>query len=193
MLLVLIAWYVMKEFFNRHQKKAVEREALQALISGLHIENQNLWTRTGPKHTVKPIGFWSKLKWKMLVRWTDGVVEERRARTINNLNTWGEMEAQKKATKMTLWGRLKARLIRKWSKSIEVEEEELQSLNEEQDFSYEDNEQPADSQEFTYNKREGTFIGHEASEDNPLGRSIFIDLEANRPVPRANGNAAHYI
>ncbi|RPA73183.1 hypothetical protein BJ508DRAFT_192030, partial [Ascobolus immersus RN42] len=69
MTLVLLSWYLLKEYFNRHQRRANERSAYTALFPRLQNENPQLWTRTGPRQNVHLESTWARVKWWCITRW----------------------------------------------------------------------------------------------------------------------------
>src|SRR5947209_7489532 len=101
MLIVLASVWMLKYFIDRHRRPIYERGAYERFFSDLQQTNSDLWSRHGPRDVI-PIGFSSKLKWKLMYHWTKGKATFKP--TSEDYNS--------------IWGRMKWTFIRRWTGQI---------------------------------------------------------------------------
>lgn len=176
MVLVLALWFVLKLWFTRRERREYEREAFRTLISTLHVENSNLWSRSGPMGSVEPVDFMSRMKWKLIKYWMREFSEEEEENRRASTNTWGDYEAQRKTNRLGFMGRVKASLMKKWSKEIRLMGPETISLME-TEIPGGDN--ITEHPEVTPPKRSSTLRAHEFSPEAPHGRAINVSVDLN--------------
>jgi hypothetical protein len=109
----LILWYCVKHSLQRKRQTPYQRGLYERLFNDLEDQNPLLWTRNGASDEVEPIGFSSKLKWRLLTRWFSP------EKTINKRlfsNIAGGDD-----TDLGAWARFKRYLLRRWLPTIQLQ------------------------------------------------------------------------
>jgi hypothetical protein len=108
MVLVVICYFMFKRADQDKRRDPVERGAYEHIFKEFAAHYPKLWGRYGPRRYVKPKGFRSRMKWRLVTKWFDP------SKTI----------AAKKLTdidEMSFWARLQRRLAIRWLGQIDLE------------------------------------------------------------------------
>ncbi|KAI9654647.1 MAG: hypothetical protein M1821_005854 [Bathelium mastoideum] len=112
MVLVLCLWYILKHSLARRRQTPYQRGIYEHLYHDLAIEHPTLWSRNGPRETVRPAGLLSSLQWRLLRAWfaPDKTIRLRPSD-----------EDEDGSSDLGTWARVKRRLARRWLSSIRVQ------------------------------------------------------------------------
>ncbi|KAF2232832.1 hypothetical protein EV356DRAFT_469524 [Viridothelium virens] len=113
MVLVLILWYVLKHFLARRRQTPYQRGIYEHLYHDLAIAHPSLWSRSGPRDSVRPKGLVSALKWRLLEAWFAP------EKTIRLRPTDDDEDG---SSDLGTWARIKRTLARRWLSTLRVQE-----------------------------------------------------------------------
>ncbi|KAF1916411.1 hypothetical protein BDU57DRAFT_449622 [Ampelomyces quisqualis] len=66
---VVILWYGVKHSLSTQRQNPLRRGVYEALYHDLATKHASLWSRTGPRPGIVPVGWWNGLKWRLVTRW----------------------------------------------------------------------------------------------------------------------------
>jgi hypothetical protein len=72
LVVVIILWYAIKHNLASQRQNPMRRGVYEALYHELATEHSTLWTRSGPRPDVVPVGWWGGVKWRLLTTWFGG-------------------------------------------------------------------------------------------------------------------------
>lgn len=118
MVLVVLFYFIFKRADPNAQHNPVERGAYEHIYHDFAIAHPSLWSRvTGPRvDSVRPRGWWSSLKWKLITRWFDPT-RTIAARPMSDID------------EMSWVAKLKRRVAMKWLDSLRTRSSDGPTLN----------------------------------------------------------------
>ncbi|KAI4644198.1 hypothetical protein J4E93_006098 [Alternaria ventricosa] len=115
LVVVLILWYGVKHNLATQRQNPMRRGVYEALYHELATAQPSLWTRSGPRDDVVPVGWWAGFKWRLITRWF-GEEKVRPGRNVdgsgNATGTGGE--------DFGVVGRCRRALARRWLGELAV-------------------------------------------------------------------------
>ncbi|KAI9697527.1 MAG: hypothetical protein M1820_007793 [Bogoriella megaspora] len=111
MVLVFVFWYVIKHFLAKRRQTPYQRGIYEHLYHDLSTEYPTLWTRSGPRRSVRPQGFVSSIQWRLLELWF-APEKTIRLRTVD--------QDEDGSSDLGTWARAKRNLARRWLRSIKI-------------------------------------------------------------------------
>jgi hypothetical protein len=111
LVVVVILWYGVKHNLASQRQNPLRRGVYEALYHELATTHSSLWSRSGPRKDVVPVGWWSGFKWHLLTRWFPG----------EKLKLRGSGSEYDPATEeFGTWSRVKRGLARRWLGELAV-------------------------------------------------------------------------
>ncbi len=108
MLLVLAVWFIVKNFLASRRQTPYKRVIYEGIFQELAAKHPLLWSVGGPRADVRPDGFFSKLKWRLINAWFS---PEKTIRKATSGNPEHDMEGG-------VVERIQRSLIRRWLNEI---------------------------------------------------------------------------
>lgn len=108
MLLVFILWFTTKNFLARQRQTPYQRGIYENLFHNLSTTYPELWSRSGPLPSARPLGFLNRLKWRLVLYWN---TPEKTIRA-------GPLGEDSEYDGLGAWSRLKRTLSRRWTSDI---------------------------------------------------------------------------
>jgi hypothetical protein len=102
-------WYGVKHNLASQRQNPLRRGVYEALYHELATSHSSLWSRSGPRKDVVPVGWWSTFKWHLLTNWFPG--EKLKLRGSENDPATEEFGT---------WSRVKRGLARRWLGELAV-------------------------------------------------------------------------
>ena len=109
MLAVFASWYLLKQFLDGARQSPYARGVYEALFQNLATNYPLLWTRTGPRQSLKLSSRLERIKWWLILYWS-APEKTTDAGPVNNDSLFDGLGA---------WSRLKRRCIRQWTSQIQ--------------------------------------------------------------------------
>ena len=109
MVLVLVAWYMIKHYLERARQTPYSRGIYEHLFTQLATQYPQLWTRTGPREYIRPQGWLARFKWSLIKRWSDP------SRTIKS-----GPDDDDRFDGLGAWSRCQRYLLRRWTSEINM-------------------------------------------------------------------------
>lgn len=109
MLGVFSSWYILKQFLDGARESSYARGIYEHLFQEMATDYPRLWTRAGPRQSVRPNGMLERAKWWLITRWSAP------ERTIEA----GSVTEDSLFDGLGAWSRLKRRFIRQWTVQIQ--------------------------------------------------------------------------
>lgn len=69
LVIVLVLWYGVKHNLASQRQNPMRRGVYEALYHELATAQPSLWSRSGPRDDVVPVGWWAGFKWRLITRW----------------------------------------------------------------------------------------------------------------------------
>ena len=107
---VFASWFVFKRFLEGATQNPYARGVYETLFQDLATSYPLLWTRAGPRQSVRPRTALERLKWWFILRWS--APEE----TGNASSNSGDSLFDGLGT----WSRIKRQLMRQWTEQIQA-------------------------------------------------------------------------
>ncbi|MCJ1402213.1 hypothetical protein MMC11_005433 [Xylographa trunciseda] len=107
MLAVFASWYLLKQFLDGARQSPYARSIYEALYQNLAANYPLLWTRTGPRQSIKLSSRLERIKWWLILYWS--APERATSGPVNDDSLFDGLGA---------WSRLKRRFIRQWTSQI---------------------------------------------------------------------------
>jgi hypothetical protein len=104
---VLILWYAVKHNLATQRQNPMRRGVYEALYHELATAQPSLWSRSGPRDDVVPVGWWAGLKWQLITRWF-GEDKVKLGKTVDGVEDFGVI------------GRVRRALVRRWLGELAV-------------------------------------------------------------------------
>jgi hypothetical protein len=104
-------WYGVKHNLASQRQNPLRRGVYEALYHELATTHSSLWSRSGPRKDVVPVGWWSGVKWHLLTRWFPGEKLKLRG---------GGSEYDPATEEFGTWSRVKRGLARRWLGELAV-------------------------------------------------------------------------
>ncbi|MCJ1287827.1 hypothetical protein MMC26_007179 [Xylographa opegraphella] len=108
MLAVFASWYFLKQFLDGSRRSPYARGIYEALFQHLATNYPQLWTRTGPRRTIRLSGRFERIKWWLILYWS----------TPKKTAYSGPVNDDSLFDGLGTWSRLKRRFIRQWTSEI---------------------------------------------------------------------------
>lgn len=108
MALVFILWFTTKTFLARQRQTPYQRGIYENLFFNLSTTYPQLWSRSGPLPSVRPRGFFNRLKWRLVLYWNTPEKTTRAGPTGEDSGFDG----------LGAWSRLKRTLTHRWTSEI---------------------------------------------------------------------------
>ena len=105
MILVFLGWYFFKHSLARQRQTPYSRGIYDHLFHEMAIQYPSLWSRAGPRQTIKPEGFFDRIRWRLVIFWN------RPERTTR----MGTMNEDAEFDDLGSWARLKRMITRRWT------------------------------------------------------------------------------
>ncbi|KAI9801678.1 MAG: hypothetical protein M1833_002360 [Piccolia ochrophora] len=121
MLLVLVLYYALRSLLRASQRPANKRSIYESLFASLATSNPSLFTRTGPRPSIRPTGPLNRLKWSLILLWSAASQSPSSLqRTSPSSTTAAPDVGTPNATDDALssWTRIKRHFIRTWTAQI---------------------------------------------------------------------------
>ncbi|MCJ1387970.1 hypothetical protein MMC18_000813 [Xylographa bjoerkii] len=112
MLAVFASWYLLKQFLDGARQSPYARGIYEALFQNLATNYPLLWTRTGPRQSVKISSRLERMKWWLILYWS----------APEKTTDAGPVTDDSLFDGLGAWSRLKRRFIRQWTSQIESTE-----------------------------------------------------------------------
>ncbi|KAF1983503.1 hypothetical protein K402DRAFT_396522 [Aulographum hederae CBS 113979] len=109
MVLILVLWYLLKHVLARHRQDPLRRGVYERLFQDLATRYPQVWSRNGPREHIEPVGWVSRVKWRLLKRWFAS------ERTIN-----ASARGEDRIDELGAWAAFKRRLVRRWLPGISL-------------------------------------------------------------------------
>lgn len=113
MLLVLLLWYLLKHGIAARRQTPYQRGVYEHMFHDMASAHPDLWGRGGPRPSVRAIGAWSKLRWRLLTFWFDPRKTVRKPSADPDEDNGG--------SGLGSWARFKRLVARRWLNSIKAE------------------------------------------------------------------------
>ena len=110
MLAVIVSWLVLKQFLDGARQSPYARGIYEHLFQDLATTYPTLWTRTGPRYTVRPTSKWARMKWWLIHYWS----APERTTNVGPINDDSLFDG------LGAWSRFKRQLIRQWTLQIQA-------------------------------------------------------------------------
>ncbi|KAL5113519.1 Guanine nucleotide exchange factor lte1 [Pleosporales sp. CAS-2024a] len=104
----MILWYAVKHSLSTARQNPLRRGVYEALYHDLATQHPPLWTRSGPRKGVVPVGIGSSIKWRLVTRWFG---QEKLSPSRSYDAAVQEFGA---------WSRVKQFLVRRWLRDMQV-------------------------------------------------------------------------
>jgi hypothetical protein len=111
LVIVLILWYAVKHNLASQRQNPMRRGVYEALYHELATQQPSLWSRSGPRDDVVPVGWWAGFKWRLITRWF-GEEKVRPGRNVDGNAPGGE--------DFGVVGRFRRALARRWLGELAV-------------------------------------------------------------------------
>lgn len=108
MLLVFILWFATKNFLARQRQTPYQRGIYENLFRNLSTTYPELWSRSGPLPSARSLGFFNRLKWRLVLYWN----------TPEKTIKAGPLGEDSEYDGLGAWSRLKRTLSRRWTSDI---------------------------------------------------------------------------
>ncbi|KAF2200564.1 hypothetical protein GQ43DRAFT_472593 [Delitschia confertaspora ATCC 74209] len=112
MVVVLMLWYGVKHTSTISRQDPLRRGVYETLFRDLATLHPVLWSRRGPRDGVVPVGWWSKVRWRLVTSWFAP------ERTIlakgSSYDAGGDEE-------LGVWSQIKRHLARRWLARLRVQ------------------------------------------------------------------------
>ncbi|KAI9816552.1 MAG: hypothetical protein M1827_001684 [Pycnora praestabilis] len=110
MLCILALWYFVKHSLARQRQTPYQRGIYEHMFHDLATNHPSLWSRSGPRHYIIPIGFFNNIKWRLIMYWAapDKTIRARQ----HDVDAGDDLGT---------WSRIKRTLIRTWTAQIRAE------------------------------------------------------------------------
>lgn len=105
---VIMFWYGVKHSLARQHQNPLRRGVYEALYHDLASKHPALWTRRGPREGIVPVGWWSAMKWNLIMKWFDP------ERTIATKDYDPANE------ELGVWSRVKRFLVKRWLGKLSI-------------------------------------------------------------------------
>jgi hypothetical protein len=112
---VLILWYAVKHSLASQRQNPMRRGVYEALYHELATAQPSLWSRSGPRDDVVPVGWWAGVKWRLITRWF-GEDKVKLGKSVDGGEDFGVI------------GRIRRALVRRWLGELAVMPLPQQSL-----------------------------------------------------------------
>jgi hypothetical protein len=109
LVIVLILWYAVKHNLAFQRQNPMRRGVYESLYHELATQQPSLWSRSGPRDDVVPVGWWAGVKWRLVTSWF-GEEKVKPGRTVDG--NGGE--------DLGVIGRVKRALARRWLGELSV-------------------------------------------------------------------------
>ena len=109
MLAVFASWYLLKQFLDGARQSPYARGIYAALFQNLATTYPLLWTRTGPRRSIRSSSRIERIKWWLILYWSTPE-KTTDASPVNDDSLFDGLGA---------WSRLKRRYIRQWTSQIQ--------------------------------------------------------------------------
>lgn len=106
---VFASWFLFKRFLDGATQNPYARGVYENLFQDLAASYPLLWTRTGPRQSIRPRTALERLKWFLIRRWS--LPEE-----TGNTSTIGDNLFDG----LGAWSRIKRQLMRQWTEQIQA-------------------------------------------------------------------------
>jgi len=107
---VFASWFIFKRFLEGATQNPYARGVYETLFQDLATSYPLLWTRTGPRQSVRPRTVVERLKWWFIIRWS-APEETGNANSTNPDNLFDGLSS---------WSRIKRQLMRQWTDQIQA-------------------------------------------------------------------------
>ncbi|CAN9463869.1 unnamed protein product [Alternaria alternata] len=104
---VLILWYGVKHNLASQRQNPMRRGVYESLYHELATAQPSLWSRSGPRDDVIPVGRWAGIKWRLITRWF-GEDKVKLGKTVDGGEDFGVV------------GRVRRALVRRWLGELAV-------------------------------------------------------------------------
>lgn len=115
MMLVLILWYTVKHCLAAQRYTPYQRGIYEHLFHDLAVHHPRLWTCGGPQPHIRPLGFFNRVRWRLLQKWFDPKHTTERRTPDPDEDAGG--------SGLGVWARMKRLLARRWLKRMNFEVE----------------------------------------------------------------------
>lgn len=105
-------WYCVKHSLQRSRQTPYQRGMYEALYSKLEDQYPSLWTSTGAVEDIEPVGFYNRIKWRLLKRWFSP------EKTVRK-QMYSSLAPDDAATELGAWADLKRRLLLRWLSQLQ--------------------------------------------------------------------------
>ena len=109
MLAVFASWYILKQFLDGARQSPYARGIYEALFQNLATNYPLLWTRTGPRQSIRLSSRLERIKWWLVLYWSTPE-KTTDAGPVNNDSLFDGLGA---------WSRIKRRFIQQWTSQIQ--------------------------------------------------------------------------
>lgn len=109
MVAVLVLWYLLKHWFAKSRAMPLQRGAYENMFTDLQSNYPHLWTRQGPRDDIIPADRASRLKWRLVTRWTTGDALPKATGSPGEDDPIGT------------WNMIKRKLVQRWTAEIKLE------------------------------------------------------------------------
>jgi hypothetical protein len=107
MFAVIVGYYLLKNTLSIRREDPLQRGTFETIYYQFAQDHPHLWSRSGPKHYVRPHGLFSKIKWVLVKHWFSP------SRTISR-------KPLADVDDMSLTARIKHSMARRWLGEIRV-------------------------------------------------------------------------
>jgi len=107
--IVMILWYAVKHTLSSQRQNPLRRGVYEALYHEFASQHATLWTRGGPQQGIVPVGWWGRVRWRLITAWFGGD-KLRPARGVVDPAT----------EEFGSWSRVKRCLARRWLADLVV-------------------------------------------------------------------------
>ncbi|KAI8938981.1 hypothetical protein NX059_004825 [Plenodomus lindquistii] len=108
LIVVLVLWYAVKHNLSSQRQNPLRRGVYEALYYEFSTEQPRLWSRSGPREDVVPVGWWGGFRWWLMVRWFGQEKLVPRYRDGADMDEFGS------------WSRIKKYLVRRWLNELVI-------------------------------------------------------------------------
>ncbi|KAI9726846.1 MAG: hypothetical protein M1834_001492 [Cirrosporium novae-zelandiae] len=105
MCFVLVLWFFTKHMLEQTRQTPYQRGIWDKLFNDLAQQYPKLWSRNGPRDYIRPTGLLARIKWNLILLWSD---PSRTGRETSNSDDLG------------VWSNFKRRLIKRWTGQLRV-------------------------------------------------------------------------
>ena len=116
LVVVLVMWYLLKHWLATRRQTPYQRGVYEHLFHDLAVAHPGLWSRTGPRQSVQPVGTWSSIKWRLISIWFAPSKTIRKPASDPDEDNGG--------SGLGGWARFKRMLAREWSSSIQFRQDQ---------------------------------------------------------------------